>query len=97
MQERRGLVAACVMNCNRERRERFGFGDETLRIIRVRRIASDEGSLGARVLQFLRCFFEFLGIAACDYHRMSSTPETPGNGRAQSARRTDADHKHARL
>jgi SAM-dependent methyltransferase len=37
IQERRGLVAARVMNCNRERRERFGFGDETLRIIRVRR------------------------------------------------------------
>jgi hypothetical protein len=49
------------MNCNRERRERFGFGDETLRIIRVRRIASDEGGLGAASFNSFAVFSSFSG------------------------------------
>jgi len=62
MQERRGLVAACVMNCNRERRERFGFGDETLRIIRVRRIASTKAALAPAPFNSFAVFSSFSAL-----------------------------------
>src|SRR5215472_9050449 len=52
--ERRRLVAAGVVDRDRERRQLLGFRDKASGVIGVGSVSNDEGGLGADLLEFLR-------------------------------------------
>ena len=97
LQERRGAIAAGVMNGDSERCEGFGCGDKTFRVVGPCGIACNCFSSGAHCFQLLQNNIEPFVISSGDDDRKTALCEAPRGCGTQSARCADAHNQHATL